>query len=393
MKLPVYMDYHATTPVDPRVLEVMLPYFSEKFGNSSSRQHSFGWMAEEGVESARASVARSIGCEPKEIIFTAGATEANNLALKGVAEAYRAKGDHIVTAQTEHKSVLDTCKKLEKSGMKATFLPVDAFGVVDPGDVRKAITPRTILVSVMLANNEIGTIQDVGAIGEICRERGVLLHTDATQAVGKIPVDVDTMKVDLLSLSGHKVYGPKGIGALYVRSRDPRVAIVAQTDGGGHERGLRSGTLNVPGIVGLGAALSLAASSREEEYERTKRLRDRMLSALTSGLDEVYLNGHPALRLPNNLNLSFTRVDENALMMSMKDVAVSTGSACSSSTPEPSHVLRALGLPLSRLNSAIRFGLGRMTTEEETEYVITRVLTEVRRLRSGARSIHVATAV
>lgn len=393
MRPPVYMDYHATTPVDPRVLEAMLPYFSEKFGNASSRQHSYGWMAEEGVESARAAVAHSLGCEPKEIIFTAGATEGNNLALKGVAEAYRAKGDHIITVQTEHKSVLDTCKKLEKSGLKVTFLGVDEFGVVDPADVRSAITPKTILVSVMTANNEIGTIQDIAAIGAICRERDVVFHTDATQAVGKIPIDVNAMKVDLLSLSGHKVYGPKGIGALFIRNRNPRVALAAQTDGGGHERGLRSGTLNVPGIVGLGAALGLAASSRDEEYERTKRFRDRMLLALTRGLDEVYLNGHPSSRLPNNLNLSFVRVDENALMMSMKDVAVSTGSACSSSTPEPSHVLRALRLPAARVSSAIRFGLGRMTTEEEVDYVIDRVLTEVRRLRSHAPVMNVASAV
>ncbi len=382
MHRPVYMDYHATTPVDPRVLSAMLPYFSEKFGNASSRQHAFGWDAESGVEVSRTLVARSIGASPGEIIFTGGATESNNLALKGAAEAYRPKGNHIITVQTEHKSVLDSCKRLSKIGVQTTYLPVDESGLLSVDNVEAAITPKTILVSVMLANNEIGTIQPVAEIGSLCRARGILFHTDATQGIGKIPVDVNEMNIDLLSMSGHKIYGPKGIGALFVRNKNPRVAIAAQTDGGGHERGIRSGTLNVPGIVGLGKALELAVASMGEESARTRQFRDRMIGTFTRELGDAVLNGHPTLRLPNNLNMSFLRVDENALMMSMKDIALSTGSACSSAAPEPSHVLRALRLPAARLSSAIRFGLGRLTTEEEVEFVIARVISEVRKLRS-----------
>jgi cysteine desulfurase len=386
MKLPIYMDYHATTPVDPRVLDAMLPYFTDLFGNPASRQHRFGWVAEEAVESSRTALARSIGAEPGEIIFTGGATESNNLAVKGAAEALKQKGNHVVTVQTEHRSVLDPCRKLEKLGYQVTYLPVDGEGLLDPGQLRSALTPKTILVSVMTANNEIGTIQDIREIGSICREHGILFHTDATQAIGKIPVNVRDQQVDLLSCSSHKVYGPKGIGALFVRGSNPRVRIVSQMDGGGHERGMRSGTLNVPGIVGMAKAIELAMASQQEESARLSALRDAMLGALRSQLEEVYLNGHAVQRLPNNLNISFLSVDDSALMMSMKDIAVSTGSACSTADPEPSHVLKALRLPKERLHSAIRFGLGRFTTGEEVEYVVARVVEHVRELRerSGA---------
>lgn len=382
MKTPVYMDYHATTPVDERVLEAMLPYFTEKFGNAASRQHQYGWIAEEGVESARATVARCIGGQSKDIIFTAGATEANNLAIKGSAEALRQKGTHIVTVKTEHKSVLDVCKKLESSAFQVTVLPVDQDGVVSLDELAKSLTPKTILVSVMAANNEIGTLQPLKEIGALCRERGIFFHTDATQAVGKIPIDVIAMNIDLLSMSGHKIYGPKGVGALFVRSSQPRISLGTLIDGGGQERGMRSGTLNVPGIVGLGKAIDIAAASMEDEGSRLKVLRDRMVSEFITQLVTVKLNGHPTQRLSNNLNMSFLDVDENALMMSMKDVAVSTGSACSSANPAPSHVLQALGLPSERLTSSIRFGLGRYTTSEEVDYVIRRVIEEVRKLRA-----------
>ncbi|MBI3363301.1 MAG: IscS subfamily cysteine desulfurase [Ignavibacteriae bacterium] len=388
MTTPVYMDYHATTPVDPRIVDAMLPYFMEKFGNPASRQHQFGWIAEEAVESARAKIARTLQAEAREIIFTSGATESNNLALKGIAEAWKQKGMHIITVQTEHKSVLDSCKKLEKLGFQITYLPVDEFGIIDLRRLEEAVTPKTILVSIMVANNEIGTVQDIAEIGRLCRERGVFFHTDATQAIGKIPIYVDDLNVDLLSFSGHKVYGPKGIGVLYVRSTNPRVKISSQMDGGGHERGIRSGTLNVPGIVGLATAVEIAVQSMHEESARLSVLRDRMLNGFRSQLDEVYLNGHQTQRLPNNLNISFLHVEDNALMMSMKDVAVSTGSACTTANPEPSHVLKALRLPQERLQSAIRFGLGRFTTDEEVDYVIDRVVENVKKLRQLSPSYH-----
>jgi cysteine desulfurase len=391
MNIPVYMDYHATTPTDQQVVDAMLPYFTSTFGNPASRQHQFGWMAEEAVETSRAAIAQLLHAQPKEIVFTGGATEANNLALKGAAEAYKQKGTHIVTVSTEHKSVLDSCKKLEKSGYQVTYLPVDGFGAISLDQLRNSITANTILVSVMAANNEIGTLQSISEIGSVCRERDVFFHTDATQAIGKISIDVEAMKIDFLSFSGHKIYGPKGIGALYVRNANPKAKLVAQLDGGGHERGMRSGTLNVPGIVGLAKALEITVQSMEGESTRLKMLRDRMLDAFTSQLDEVYLNGHPTERLPNNLNVSFLHVEDNALMMSMKDVAVSTGSACSTADPAPSHVLKALKLPQERLHSAIRFGLGRFTTEEEVDYVISRVVENVkqlRRLSPAYQSIH-----
>jgi cysteine desulfurase len=375
------MDYHSTTPVDPRVVDAMLPFFTEKFGNAASRQHMFGWIAEEAVESSRARIAQQIGAEQKDIVFTSGATESNNLAIKGIAEVRRQKGNHIITVQTEHKSVLDTCKRLEKQGFEVTYLPVDSFGVVDVNRLRDSLRPTTLLVSVMFANNEIGTLQSIAEIGRVCREHGVIFHTDATQAVGKVPVNVSTMCIDAMSFSGHKIYGPKGVGALYVRQSSPKVKIAMQMDGGGHERGMRSGTLNVPGIVGVAKALELSVELMAEESKRLGGYRDRMFHEFVTRLDGVSLNGHPTDRLPNNLNVSFAYVEDNALLMSMKDVAVSTGSACSTADPEPSHVLKALRLPQERLHSSLRFGLGRFTTEEEVEYVITRVVECVRKLR------------
>jgi cysteine desulfurase len=379
---PVYMDYHATTPVDPRVLDAMLPWFTEEFGNPASRQHRFGWAAEAAVDRARATVAGTIGADPREIVFTSGATESNNLAIRGVAAAR--DGGHLITVRTEHRAVLDVCAKLGRKGYEVTVLDVDRDGMVDPSAVRKAITGKTVLVSVMLANNEIGTIQPLAAIGEICREAGIPLHTDATQAVGKIPVDVASLKVDLLYLSAHKVYGPKGVGCLYVRRGKPALRIVSQMDGGGHEGGLRSGTLNVPGIVGCARALELAAAEMRDESARLAHLRDGMIGSWRTNPGHVELNGHPALRLPNNLNVSFIGADSSALMMNMKDVAVSSGSACTTGTPEPSHVLSALGLSPERLRSAIRFGLGRFTTGEEVRFVTERVATEVGRLRAAS---------
>lgn len=388
--MPVYMDYQATTPVDQDVLAAMLPYFSEHFGNPASRQHKIGWVSEEAVESSRASIAKFIGAESREIIFTGGATESNNLAIKGVAEALKQKGNHIITVQTEHKSVLDSCKRLEKNGFHITYLPVDKLGRIDFDGFSNAMTSDTVLVSVMTANNEIGTLQDIASIGKICKEREVYFHTDASQAIGKISLDVRTMDVDLMSFTGHKIYGPKGIGALYVRSTNPRVSLMHQMDGGGHERGMRSGTLNVPGIVGLAKALEIARDRMSEESERLASYRNKMIDAFTSQLDDVYLNGHPTERLPNNVNLSFLHVEDNALMMSMKDIAVSTGSACSSAHPEPSHVLKALKLPTDRLHSAIRFGLGRFTTIEEVDYVVSRVVETVRKLRALSPSFQIS---
>ncbi len=392
----IYMDYQATTPVDPRVVEAMLPYFTERFGNPASRQHRQGWIASEAVERARATVAASIGAAPREIVFTSGATESNNLALRGMAAALRNRGDHIVTVRTEHRSVLDVCRKLSGSGFRVTFLDVDGDGLVDPRELSAAITGSTILVSVMIANNEIGTVQPVEEIGSICRERGVVFHTDATQAVGKVPVDVIRLNADLLSMSAHKIYGPKGVGFLYVRRAGTRPLPVPQADGGGHEGGVRSGTLNVPGIVGCARALEIAGAEMAAEAARHSRWRDEMLRAWESSPGDIRLNGHPTRRLPNNLNVSFPGVEDTLLMMSMKDVAVSSGSACSSSTPEPSHVLRALGLPRAIAGSAVRFGIGRFTTEADVRHVTRRVaeeVTRIRGLRTGRRPSATATTI
>ena len=381
MKLPIYMDNHATTPVDPRVLQAMTPYFTSTFGNAASRNHSFGWEAEEAVEKARKQIASIIGATAKEIVFTSGATESNNLAIKGVAEMYAEKGNHIITAATEHKAVLDTCKRLEKDGLRVTYLPVQQNGLIDLDQLSAAITDKTILITVMYANNEIGVLQPVAEIGKLARARGVLFHTDATQAVGKVPVDVNKENIDLASISGHKMYGPKGVGALYVRRRNPRVQLTAQIDGGGHERGMRSGTLNVPGIVGLGAACELAQRELPEESKRLSYLRDKLKDRLLAGLDEVYINGTTEHRLPNNLNISFAYVEGESLLMGINDVAVSSGSACTSATLEPSYVLKALGAGDDLAHSSIRFGLGRFNTEEEVDYVAAKVVDVVKKLR------------
>ncbi|MEM4404879.1 MAG: IscS subfamily cysteine desulfurase [Nitrososphaerota archaeon] len=381
MKLPIYMDYHATTPVDERVFDAMKPYFLEHFGNAASRNHVFGWQAEEGVEWARKQIASLIGATPKEIIFTSGATESNNLAIKGVAEMYRERGDHIITAVTEHKAVLDSCKRLEKYGYRVTYLPVDKDGLVDPDDVRRAITDKTILVTIMTANNEIGVIQPIEEIGRIARERGVLMHTDAVQAVGKIPFDVNALNVDLVSLTAHKMCGPKGVGALYVRRKNPRVQLVPIIDGGGHERGMRSGTLNVPGIVGFGKAAEIAIAEMPAEAERLAKLRDRLRDGIMNAIPEVYINGHPTKRLPGNLNLSFAYVEGESLLMGIRDVAVSSGSACTSASLEPSYVLKALGVGEELAHSSIRFGIGRFNTEEEVDFTIHQVTEAVNKLR------------
>ena len=381
MKSPIYLDNHATTRVDPRVVEAMLPYFTESFGNAASRNHEFGWVAEQGVENARKQVASLIGASPKEIIFTSGATESNNLAIKGVAEMYAEKGNHIITAATEHKAVLDTCKKHEKQGFRITILPVKGDGLVDLDMLREAITDKTILVSIMYANNEIGVVQPVAEIGKICRERGVLFHTDAVQAVGKIPVDVNADNIDIASLTAHKVYGPKGVGALYVRRRNPRVQLTAQMDGGGHERGMRSGTMNVPAIVGLGEACAIAQREMAAEIEYSRTLRDRLKARLEAGLDEVYVNGSMEHRLPGNLNISFAYVEGESLLMGISDVAVSSGSACTSATLEPSYVLKALGLGDEIAHSSIRFGIGRFNTQEEVDYVADKLIDVVTKLR------------
>jgi cysteine desulfurase len=382
LKLPIYMDHHATTPVAPEVFEAMRPYFLEHFGNAASRNHAFGWAAEGAVETARMQVARLIGCKPIEIVFTSGATESDNLALKGVAYAYRDKGAHLVTSQIEHHAVLDSCKRLEKEGFRVTYVPVDRQGLVDPAVVAKAITPKTSLVSIMLANNEVGTIQPLHEIGRICKERGVLFHSDAVQGVGKLPVDVDAMGVDLLSLTAHKLYGPKGVGALYVRMGTPRVRLVPQMDGGGHEKGRRSGTLNVPGIVGLGKACELAGRVMAEEASTLTALRERLRGELFLRLDHIHLNGHLTKRLPGNLNVSFDLVDGEAFLMSLKDIAVSSGAACTSASTQGSHVLRAMGLGDELAHASVRFGLGRSNTEEEVDYVCGRVVEEVTRLRA-----------
>jgi cysteine desulfurase len=382
LKLPIFMDNNSTTPVDPRVLEEMLPYFTTKFGNAASRSHKFGWEAEEAVDYARERVAALIGAKDgKEIVITSGATESDNLAIKGVAEFYADKGNHIITTVTEHKAVLDTCKRLEKQGFEVTYLGVAKDGLVDPDDVKKAITPKTILVSVMLANNEIGTVQPLEAIGKITRERGVLLHSDAVQGIGKVDFDVQKMNVDLASITAHKIYGPKGIGALYVRRSKPRVRLVAQMDGGGHERGMRSGTLAVPLIVGLGKACDILLHEGKAEAARLTALRERLRERIMAKLDEVYINGSMEHRLPGNINLSFNFVEGEGLMMAIKDVAVSSGSACTSSSLEPSYVLRALGVGDELAHSSIRFGLGRFNTEEEVDYVADLMVSKVTRLR------------
>jgi cysteine desulfurase len=381
MKLPIYMDYHATTPMDPRVFDAMKPYFMETFGNSASRNHSFGWQAEEAVEKSRKQIADLIGATPKEIVFTSGATESNNLALKGVAEMYAEKGNHIITAATEHKATLDTCKRLEKHGIRVTYLPVQSNGLVDLEMLKDAITDKTILVSIMYANNEIGVLQNMAEIGKIAKAKGVLVHSDATQAVGKVPVNVIKDNIDLMSMSGHKIYGPKGVGALYVRRKSPRVQITAQMDGGGHERGMRSGTLNVPGIVGLGEACALCQAEMPEESRRMAYLRDRLRSKLEAQLDEVYVNGTMEHRVPNNLNISFAYVEGESLLMGINDIAVSSGSACTSATLEPSYVLKALGAGDDLAHSSIRFGLGRFNTEEEVDYVADKVIDVVKKLR------------
>src|SRR5437868_3199320 len=381
LKLPIYMDNHATTPCDPRVFEAMSPYFTEIFGNAASRNHRFGWDAEEAVANARKQIADLIGAFSKEIIFTSGATESDNLAIKGVAEMYYEKGDHIITVVTEHKAVLDTCKKLEKRGFKVTYLPVASDGLISPDDVKNAITDKTILVSVMLANNEIGVIQPIAEIGKLCKERGILFHTDATQGVGKIPFNVNKFNVDLVSISAHKMYGPKGIGALYVRRKNPRVTLVPMIDGGGHERGMRSGTLNVTGIVGLGKACEIAQAEMEEESGRILSLRNKLHKGLVDELPEVFLNGDKAHRLPGNLNVSFAYVEGESLLMGINDIAVSSGSACTSASLEPSYVLKALGVGEELAHSSIRFGLGRFNTEEEVDYALNRVTDAVNRLR------------
>jgi cysteine desulfurase len=382
MHMPVYLDYHATTPVDPRVMDAMLPFFGAKFGNAASRSHSFGWEAEAAVGLARKRVAELARAEAREIIFTSGATESINLALKGAVEASR--GNHVVTMSTEHRAVLDTVQHLERLGCRVTKLDPGGDGLLDPERLRSAIEPDTVLVSVMYANNEIGVIQPVRKIGAVCRERGVLFHCDASQAFGKVPIDVERDHIDLMSFTAHKMYGPKGAGALYVRRRPPRVHLTAQMDGGGHEFGLRSGTLNVPAIVGFGEACAVAAGEMRDEAARVGGLRDRLKAMIEAGLDQVRVNGSMECRLPGNLNVSFAGVDAVALLSSLPDVALSTGSACSSATVEPSHVLRALGLSEARTHASVRFGLGRFTTEEEVDYVAGRVVEGVKRLRALA---------
>jgi len=380
---PIYLDAHATTPVDPRVLEAMLPYFTEKFGNAASKTHPFGWTAESAIEKARESVAALIGAKsPKEIVFTSGATESDNLAVRGVAEAYRDAGDHVVTTAIEHHAVLDPCRHLERLGFDVTVVPVEANGIVAPEKVAAAITDRTVLVSVMLANNEVGTLQPVLEIGKATRERGVLLHTDAAQAVGRVSIDVDAMNVDLLSISAHKIYGPKGAGALYIRSKNPRARVVAQMDGGGHERGIRSGTPNVPGIVGLAKACDVLVAEGAAETERIRSLRDRLWARLSREVEAVFLNGDLDRRLAGNLNVSFAAVPSDTLIGELKEVAVSSGSACTSASLEPSYVLRAMGMSDDRARASIRFGVGRFTTEDEIERAAAAVIARVGALRA-----------
>jgi cysteine desulfurase len=381
MKLPIYLDYQATTPVDPRVLEAMLPFFTDAFGNAASRNHRFGWSAEEAVERARGQIAALIGASSKEVIFTSGSTEAINLALKGAAEMYGSKGRHLITSQAEHKAVLDTCKHQEKLGFVVTYLKPDASARVSVQDVESALRRDTVAVALLWANNEVGTLNPIREIGALCHERGVLFFTDATQAVGKVPVDVEQDHVDMLCLSAHKIYGPKGVGALYVRRRNPRVRLVAQIDGGGHERGMRSGTLNVPGIVGLGKACELCREELEGESKRLTELRDYLEQRITSELDFVHFNGNREHRLPGNLNLSFSFVEGESLLMGISDIAVSSGSACTSASLEPSHVLRSMDVGDDLAHSSIRFGIGRFTTREEVDFAADQVIRAVKRLR------------
>ena len=381
MKLPIYLDYHATTPVDPEVFKTMAPFFTEVFGNAASRNHEYGWTAESAVEYARKQVGELVGASEKEIIFTSGATESNNLALQGVADMYGEKGNHIITTAIEHKAVLDTCHALERKGFRIDYAPIDETGRVKLDELAKMITEKTILVSIMFANNELGTINPIAEIGKLCKERGVLFHTDAVQAVGKVPVDVQAMGIDLLSMTAHKIYGPKGVGALYVRRKNPRVRLSAIQHGGGHEKGMRSGTLNVPGIVGFGKACEMAGRLMPIEMPRIKALRDKLWNAIRSELDEVYLNGHPTERLPNNLNVSFAYCEGESLMMGMKDLAVSSGSACTSASLEPSYVLKAIGVGEDLAHTSIRFSLGRFTTEEEIDFAAKKVIATVKKLR------------
>ncbi|HXE79618.1 MAG TPA: IscS subfamily cysteine desulfurase [Vicinamibacterales bacterium] len=388
LEFPIYLDYHATTPVDPRALEAMLPYFTKHFGNAASRSHAYGWEAEKAVDRARGQLAALVGASPGEMIFTSGATESNNLALKGLAASARGRGDHIITTVIEHKSVLDVCKQLEKDGWRVTHLPVSSDGRVDPDAVRQAITPRTVVVSVMAANNEMGAIQPLAEIGAITRERGVLLHTDASQAAGKIPLNVRTLNVDLMSLTGHKMYGPKGVGALFIRRGSPRIELTPLLHGGGHERGIRSGTLNVPGIVGFGRAAEINAAEMPAESARLAALRDRLFEGLSSRLSGVGLNGPREGRLPHNLNVHFTGVEGESILMAIDDIALSSGSACSSGTIEPSYVLKALGLSDTLALASLRFGLGRFTTQEEVDYAVekvAKVITQLRDRRAAAR--------
>jgi cysteine desulfurase len=382
LKLPIYLDNHATTPCDPRVVEAMIPYLTEVYGNAASRNHAFGWAAKEAVEVAREQVASLIGASAKEIVFTSGATESDNLAIKGVAKFHESKGRHIITNKIEHKAVLDSCHALEGEGWEVTYLDVDKEGLVDPAAVKAALRDDTVLVSVMTANNEIGVVQPIREIGAVCRERGVLFHTDAVQAMGKIPFSVDEMNVDLASISAHKMYGPKGIGALYIRRTRPRVRIAEQMNGGGHERGMRSGTLPVHQIVGFGKAAELAqADLTNGGIEKVRKLRDRLWDALRTNLDELYLNGSWEHHLPNNLNVSFAYVEGEAMMMGIKEIACSSGSACTSASLEPSYVLRAMGVDVELAHTSIRFGIGRFTTEEEIDYAAKHIIEQVRRLR------------
>jgi cysteine desulfurase len=381
LKLPIYLDYQATTPVDPRVLEAMLPYFTETYGNAASRNHRFGWEAEEAVEKARGQIASLIGASSKELVFTSGSTEAINLAIKGAAEMYQKKGKHIITSLVEHKAVLDVCKHLEQQGCEVTYLKPDKTGRISVEQVAEAMREDTILVALLWANNEVGTLNPIREIGALCHEKGILFFTDATQAVGKVPVDVEADNVDLLCLSAHKIYGPKGVGCLYVRRRKPRVRLVSQMDGGGHERGMRSGTLNVPGIVGLGKACAICRDELESETKKALTLRDALEKRITDALDHVHLNGNRDHRLPGNLNLSFPYVEGESLLMGIKDIAVSSGSACTSASLEPSHVLRAMDVGDDLAHSSIRFGIGRFTTKEEVDFAADQLISSVKRLR------------
>jgi cysteine desulfurase len=382
LQLPIYLDNNATTRTDPRVVEAMLPFFTEFYGNPASRNHAFGWKAEDAVENARDQIAKILGAGGREIVFTSGSTEGNNLAIKGVAEMYRSKGNHIITSNIEHKAVLDPCTRLERAGFRVTYLPVDKAGMIHPDQVREAIDDKTILVSLMYGNNEIGTVYPMAEIGKLCKEKGVLFHTDATQAVGRLPIDVEKMGIDLLSLSGHKIYGPKGVGALYVRRKNPRVRLEAQIDGGGQERGMRSGTLATPNVVGLGTACEIAQREFATAVPKMIELRDRLHRGIVQELVDVTLNGHEKHRLPSTVNLSFAYVEGEALMMGMKDVAVSSGSACTSASLEPSYVLKALGVGDELAHSSLRFGVGRFTTAEEIDYTISQTIKAVNHLRA-----------